>query len=205
MRKPLLLLLAAVMASVLAACGSTATTGGAHSWTATPYGPFKPAAVRLTDTAGAPYEVTTSPTTPLTFVFFGYTNCPDECPAVMSQLSSAFSRLTAEQTSKFTMVFVTSDPARDTSAVERAWLNRYNPDFVGLTGPMSQIEKLARSVKLFVEESKRLPSGGFDVPMHDTHVLILNAKHVVIGMWAMETEFKQYVSDIQALLNGEVP
>lgn len=191
---------------LLTACGSSAApAAGRHQFAAGGYGPFKPAAITLTDTAGAPFAVASTPRTPLTLVFFGYTHCPDECPAVMSQVASAFTRLSADQASKVTMVFVTTDPSRDPGSVERAWLDRYNPNFVGLTGPIDRIIALASSLKLYVKGATRLPSGGYDVPTHDTHVVALNAQHVAVAIWDIGTSSKQYAGDIQALLNGEVP
>lgn len=205
LRQPTRIVVAVVTALLMTACGSSRTASGPHQFTASGYGPYKPAAVTLMDTAGAPYELANTPKTPLTLVFFGYTHCPDECPAVMSQVGSAFSRLSADQTSKVTMVFVTTDPARDTAAAERRWLDRYDSTFIGLTGSMSKIIDLASSLKLYVKGAERLPSGGYDVPTHDTHVVALNAQHVAVALWDIGTTSKQYASDIQALLNGSVP
>ncbi|BBH16251.1 hypothetical protein Back2_05380 [Nocardioides baekrokdamisoli] len=199
------LVVALVGAALLAACGSSQQASGPHQFTASGYGPYKPATVALTDTAGAPYDLGSTLQTPLTLVFFGYTNCPDECPAVMSQLGSAFSRLSADQTSKITMVFVTTDPARDSAKVERRWLDRYDSRFIGVTGPIARIIDLASSLKLYVKGAERLPSGGYDVPTHDTHVVALNARHVAVAIWDIGTTSKQYAGDLQAMLNGAVP
>lgn len=194
---------ALLCAALLAACGSS--QAGPHQFAAIAYGAFKPASITLTDTSGTPYDLASTPSTPLTLVFFGYTHCPDECPAVMSQVSSAFSRLTAAQAAKITMIFVTTDPSEDTGPVLRAWLDRYDPTFIGLTGKLAQITALATSVRLTVEGATRLPSGGWEPATHDTHVLALNAKHLTVATWDMGTTSKQYASDLQAMLNGSVP
>ena len=196
---------ALLSATLLTACGSSQTTSGPHQFAASGYGPYRPAAVTLTDTAGAPYDLATTPKTPLTLVFFGYTHCPDECPAMMSQLGSAFSRLSADQISKVSMVFVSTDPTRDTSAVERRWLDRYDSRFIGLTGHIDDVIRLSSSLKLYVKGATRLPSGGYDVPTHATNVVALNAKHSAVAMWDLGTTSKQFASDIQAMLNGVVP
>lgn len=195
---------ALVAAALLSACGTTQSASGPHQFTASGYGPFTPAAVTLNDTAGARYSLT-SPKTPLTLVFFGYTNCPDECPAMMSQVGSAFSRLSPAQIAQVTMVFVTTDPARDSGPVERRWLDRYDSRFVGLTGPIDDIIKLSSSLRLYVKGATRLPSGGYDVPTHATNLVALNAQHVAVAEWSLGTTSKQFASDIQALLNGSVP
>lgn len=190
---------------VLVACGSGQTASGPHRFTASGYGPFKPAAVTLTDTSGAPYSLASTPKTPLTLVFFGYTHCPDECPAMMSQVGSAYTRLSPDQIAKVTMVFVTTDPSRDTGAVERRWLDRYDRSFVGLSGPIDTIVRLSSSLKLFVKGATRLPSGGYDAPTHATNLVALNAQHVAVAEWSLGATSKQIAGDIQALLNGSVP
>ena len=66
-------------------------------------------------------------------LFFGYTHCPDTCPLQMSMIDQALRKLPAESESQFQVVFVTTDPARDTPGVIRAWLDHFDKRFIGLT------------------------------------------------------------------------
>lgn len=122
----------------------------------------------LTDDEGKPYSLAEDPA-PLKLVFFGYTNCPDICQAVMSTIASAVSRLDAEQRKQVEVVFVTTDPARDTGQVLRSYLARFNPDFVGVTGDLKQITALGDPLKVYVDKGQKLPSGGYEVD-HSTYV-----------------------------------
>ncbi len=81
---------------------------------------------QLTDTDGQPYSLVDDDTKPLTLVFFGYTHCPDICPMVLSNLASALTRLDDDDKSNVQVVFVTTDPSRDTPEVLRHYLDRYN-------------------------------------------------------------------------------
>ena len=65
----------------------------------------------------AKYSLATDPDAALTLVFFGYTHCPDVCQIVMSTIASALNRLDAAERERVAVVFVTTDPARDTGVV----------------------------------------------------------------------------------------
>jgi protein SCO1/2 len=79
----------------------------------------------LTDTAGQPYDFRAQTAGKTTLLFFGYTHCPDICPMHMANIATAMDRtgLSAEQVA---VVFVTTDPARDTPERLRTWLGHFN-------------------------------------------------------------------------------
>ncbi len=70
----------------------------------------------------------------LTYLYFGYTHCPDVCPTTIGDLAAALRSASPTVRSRVEVVFVTVDPARDTGPVLRAWLNHYNRSFIGLRG-----------------------------------------------------------------------
>src|SRR5262249_48653183 len=100
--------------------------------------PVKPS-FTLTDTTGRPYSFSQSTKGKLTYLFFGYTHCPDACPATMSYIKYALSRQPASVRNQVAVVFVTVDPQRDSRPVLRRWLDHYDKSFVGLTGSIRQI------------------------------------------------------------------
>ena len=77
----------------------------------------------LTDTAGHPFDFTRQTRGKLTYLYFGYTHCPDACPLTMGDIASALRRAPASVRSRVAVVFVTVDPRRDTATVLRTWLN----------------------------------------------------------------------------------
>jgi len=111
----------------------------------------------LTDTDGQPFHFAADTRDVVTLLYFGYTNCPDVCPAQLVNISGALKRMSPAQQAKVRVVFVTTDPARDTPERLRGWLNNFDKRFVGLSGnldsvnaietrlglPMSQVEKMA--------------------------------------------------------------
>jgi protein SCO1/2 len=93
-------------------------------------------AFTLTDTAGRPYDFSAETQGRLTLLFFGYTSCPDVCPIHMATLSAALEQPGMPDP---IVVFVTTDPERDTPERLRDWLDNFGTDFVGLTGTPEQI------------------------------------------------------------------
>src|SRR5256885_1762867 len=88
----------------------------------------------LTDTSGAPFDFWNRTLDSVTLLFFGYTNCPDQCPMHMANIGQALRKLPPDVADHVQLVFVTTDPSRDTPALLRRWLDRFDRRFVGLTG-----------------------------------------------------------------------
>lgn len=186
-----------VLALAVSACGSSA---GAERFYGLTHDAYRVMPTALTDTGGKPYSLVTSTTKPLTLVFFGYTHCPDICPMVMANLASAMTRLDADERKKVDVVFVTTDPSRDTPEVLRRYLDRYDEDFIGLTGPIGTIAKVAQPLAVYVAQGQRLPSGGYDLNTHSTQVTAIGADDKARVLWTMGTSSAQYASDIRTLI-----
>jgi protein SCO1/2 len=99
----------------------------------------------LTDAWGAPFDFRQRTDGSVTLLFFGYTNCPDQCPLHMANIGVALKKLPASIADQVRLVFVTTDPARDTPAELRRWLDHFDPRFVGLTGTDAAIEAVERA------------------------------------------------------------
>ena len=78
-----------------------------------------------------------------TLLFFGFTHCPDFCPATLAILKSFVAGLNDETRADLQVMMVSVDPARDTPARMKDYMTTFNPNFVGITGDMAQIKLLA--------------------------------------------------------------
>ncbi|WP_122667260.1 SCO family protein [Pseudomonas viridiflava] len=83
-----------------------------------------------------------------TLLFFGYTYCPDICPTTLAQLRQIKSELPQEALSKLRVVLISVDPNRDTPQQLKQYLGYFDKDFVGLTGSVPDIQKLANGVSI---------------------------------------------------------
>ena len=161
--------------------------------------PYAMPAVSLTDTSGRPYNLSTTPSKPVTLLFFGYTHCPDVCIAVLSDVSLALQRLAPADRDQIQLVFVTTDPARDQETQIRRYLDRFNPSFVGLTGPMSTIKRAASDVGVDIEGKKKLPSGGYEVG-HSAQVIGFSRNSGVV-IWTPGTPVAALKHDFALLVD----
>jgi protein SCO1/2 len=81
-------------------------------------------------------------------LFFGYTHCPDVCPTTMADLSQAMQQL-GPDASRVQVLFVTIDPARDTSNVLSQYVSAFNPSFIALRPDDAQLAKLAKDFRVY--------------------------------------------------------
>jgi cytochrome oxidase Cu insertion factor (SCO1/SenC/PrrC family) len=97
----------------------------------------------------------------LMIVYFGYTFCPDVCPADLMSISQALETLgpVAEGVQP---VFITIDPERDTKVLAE-YLAAFHPSFVGLTGSLEDIRKVANSYKAFYVKVPGERSGEYSI------------------------------------------
>ena len=87
-----------------------------------------------------------------TLLYFGYTNCPDECPTAMADITAALRTTPAPLREQVVVVFVTTDPARDTPAVLRRWVDRFSTDYVALRGTQEEVDAAQEAVGLTAAE-----------------------------------------------------
>lgn len=80
-------------------------------------------------------------------VFFGFTHCPDICPAELQVMATALDEL-GSKAGKVVPVFVTLDPERDTPEAVGAYVANFGPNFVGLTGSPEAIAKAAKAYRV---------------------------------------------------------
>jgi protein SCO1/2 len=80
------------------------------------------------------------------FVFFGYTHCPDICPTTLTTLAGVTRKLQADPQAPHNtqVVFVTVDPQRDTPELIARYLNYFNKDFLGVSGSQRDLDSLTR-------------------------------------------------------------
>jgi protein SCO1/2 len=165
------------LSSVVAA--QDGRTDGYRGGTVTP--PLPKPRFTLTDTSGAPFDFRERTEGYVTLLFFGYTYCPDQCPMHMANLGAALKRMPAAIADRVKLVFVTTDPARDTAPVLRRWLDLFDKRFTGLTGTEAAIEAVQRAAGVPAAQKAGPLTGNYSVN-HANFVLAYtrdNLAHVI--------------------------
>ncbi|MFI2352685.1 SCO family protein [Streptomyces sp. NPDC019443] len=160
----------------------------------------------LTDTHGKKYDLRERTKGKPTLIYFGYTHCPDVCPLTMSNIAIAKKQLPKADQDKLQVVFVTTDPERDTSAELAKWLpSAGDPSFTGLTGDFSTIQAGARQMGIGIDPPKKEKDGTV-VSMHGAQVIAFSPKtdkgYVLYGE---DTTVDDYAKDLPKLVRGENP
>lgn len=167
--------------------------------------PFDKPELVLTDTTGKPWNLREQTKGRPTLIYFGYTNCPDVCPLTMSNIAVAKKALPKEDQDKVRVVFVTTDPERDTPDSLGAWLRAQDPSFTGLTGDFATIQAAARSLGIGIEAPKKEADGSV-VSMHGAQVIAFSPKtdegYVLYGEG---TTVDDYTKDLPKIVKGENP
>lgn len=86
-------------------------------------------------------------------VYFGFTNCPDVCPAALQIMAAALDKIGPHAHQRVASVFVTVDPDRDTPAVLSDYLSSF-PGTVGLTGSADAVRSAATAYRVYFKRAK---------------------------------------------------
>jgi protein SCO1/2 len=106
-----------------------------------------------------------------TLVFFGYTHCPDVCPATLFEMSEVLRALGPDK--KAAALFITVDPERDTPAVMKDYLSSFDPRIVGLTGSREAVDPVLKEFRVY---SRKVQGEGADYTMDHTALIYLMDK-----------------------------
>ncbi|MGW8437920.1 SCO family protein [Nocardiopsis sp. NPDC055879] len=153
----------------------------------------------LTDTSGQAFDLHADTTAPVTLLYFGYTNCPDACPTTMADVAQALDQLDTDQREQVQVVFITTDPERDTGSVLRAWLDNFDSDFVGLSGDIGETADIAEPLGIALEEKTDHGNGHYDVD-HGAQVLAFDPDEQGRLLFLTAAPVEDFVHDLPLLL-----
>ena len=143
-------------------------------------------ALLLTRNDGTPLDLRAATAGTLTFLFFGYTHCPDVCPLHMANLASALKSLPSDVSERVRVVFVTTDPERDTPERLRDWLAHFDSTFIGARGPDEVVAGAQRGMGMPVSSREgMLPDRSGYAVSHGAHLWAFtpdDSAHVVYPM-----------------------
>jgi protein SCO1/2 len=109
-----------------------------------------------------------------TFMFFGYTHCPDICPTTMSTLNAVARAIAGNpDTTTPQYVFVSIDPERDTPEQLARFVPYFNPSFLGVTGEPAAINALTRQLSVLYLKVEPERSEGYLMD-HSAAILLLD-------------------------------
>ena len=134
----------------------------------------------------------------LVVLYFGYTECPDECPTTLTMLANALHNL-GPQASQVRILFVTVDPRRDTTAVLKRYVTNFGPQFVGLRPDQDELAALSKRYRIAYHYEKPDKDGNYEVD-HSSAVFIFDRDGRARLLGLSDNTSQQVASDLHRLL-----
>jgi protein SCO1/2 len=135
----------------------------------------------------------------IVLLFFGYTSCPDICPATLAELNQALGRLGEKKAAQVQVVFVTVDPGRDTPERAQAYVNHFNKDFIGLSGTEPELEKVWREYGVFREIVEGASAAGYLIN-HTARVTLIDRDGNMRLSFGFDVPVEDIVHDLKLIL-----
>lgn len=136
-----------------------------------------------------------------TLLFFGFTNCPDVCPAtltILAQVEKKLQHLPPSQQPQIVLVSV--DPQRDTPEQLKKYVSFFSPTFLGLTGSSENIEALTGAMMVPVAIQK-LPNGGYTVD-HSAAIFLIDPSGAMHALFSTPHDAAKIAADYRRIVTA---
>jgi protein SCO1 len=131
------------------------------------------------------------------FLFFGYTYCPDICPLTMALLGSAITeiRRLEPDAADPRVVFVSVDPDRDTPEALEQYVGYFNPEFMGVTGPMEALTPFTRALGILHRKAEDPRDPDNYLVDHSGSILLINPRGELQAVLSAPHQVQTIASD----------
>ncbi|NIR46408.1 MAG: SCO family protein [Gemmatimonadetes bacterium] len=152
----------------------------------------------LDDTEGQPFNFIEETEGRVTLVFFGYTNCPDVCPIHMANIAAVMRDFPFDLKQQFRVVFISTDPERDTPERIREWLDNFDPSFLGLRGSVEEVNDIAARMGVPPAQRVEVETGDYLVG-HSASVIAFTRDDMAHLMYPFGTRQADWAHDLPRL------
>ena len=133
------------------------------------------------------------------FLFFGFTHCPDICPITLSLLNQVQEKLAINNTTdNLQIIFVSVDPGRDTPEQVAEYVNYFSKDMIGLTGTDEQIADFARQIGVVYVENEETAPGDYFVD-HSASVFLISPAGQWVGIFSAPHQVNDIVNRFNSI------
>jgi protein SCO1/2 len=191
----ILLIISAFLAGLVVFTGvflyATGNLGSGSAGASAIGGPFK-----LIDQNGTPITDADIKGRPF-LVFFGYTHCPDICPATLFDVSEVMHAL-GKDADHAGALFITVDPERDTPAVMKDYLSSFDPHLRGATGDRAAIDAAEKAYRVY---AKKVPTTNGDYSMdHTALVYLMDKQGRFVAPFSLKRRPEEAAADLRRYL-----
>ena len=131
-------------------------------------------------------------------LFFGFTNCPDICPATLQILAATRTELASIGQPLPRIVFVSVDPERDTPQQLGKYVDYFGADILGISGSIAELQKLTSTLGIFF--AKRPVDGDTYAVDHSAAVIVVNPDANFHALFSAPHNTANYVNDLPIIM-----
>jgi len=129
------------------------------------------------------------------FVFFGYTHCPDVCPTTLALLNQVDQVLKKETEDKIPKtIFISVDPERDTVAQLAEYVTYFNSEFTGVTGSLENLQVLTKSLGIAFGKEGDTESAEYEV-FHSARIMLIDPEVKLKALFSFPHDVITIVDD----------
>lgn len=139
------------------------------------------------------------------FVFFGYTNCPDVCPITLSVMNGVKEQLNEDEKRETQMIFVSIDPERDTQEKLAQYVHYFNESFIGLGGSSEQIQSLTSQIGVMYFRGEESAEGDYLMD-HTSSIFLIDPDMRMSGVLSLPhtvEDLSRRFAQIKAFIEGQ--
>ena len=157
----------------------------------------KAAEINLTRSSGEPFHINSDPDR-VTLLFFGYTSCPDVCPTTLAELNITLGQI-PRKADRVDVIFVSVDPDRDTPEIVQQYTGRFNPNFIGLSGSIGELQLVWDGYGIFREIVEEESVSGY-VVNHTARTILIDGDGRLRLSYSFGTPVEDIVHDLNIIL-----
>lgn len=159
--------------------------------------PYPATNFTLTDQNGQPYQLN-SQRGKVTLLFFGYSQCPDVCPATLAEFKQIRAQL-GNQARDAAFIFITVDPDHDTPAALKTYLAKFDPNITGLTGTRSQLLPVWKSYGVY--QNNQTSTASLDALIdHSSYIYVIDRPGNMRETFSYGDPLDGMVKDVEHLI-----
>ncbi len=133
-------------------------------------------------------------------VYFGYSFCPDICPAALYNMTQAFDELSSKELSQFAPLFITIDPERDSVENLKTYMQNFHPAIIALTGSNEKLTPVIKAYRVYAKKAKPDGTATEYLLDHSSIVYLMDRQGRFITSFNHQTDPETIVKTLRAVL-----
>ncbi|MFN2145480.1 MAG: SCO family protein [Anaerolineales bacterium] len=135
----------------------------------------------------------------LILMFFGYTSCPDVCPATLADMKRVVSEIPGWE-DEIVVLFITVDPERDTTEKLEKYISLFNEGFIGLTGSEDELSPVWNSYGVIREVDRETESMAGYLINHTARIYLVDQDGRLMLTYGFGTPSDEILADVEYLI-----